>query len=134
MFQLHILPERKLIIIKYSGEVNARQIQQVFARAVKEQPERVGFKILSITGNARFNLSSDETAQLMDRVTAYQLVGSKSAIVVDDMHTFGLSRMWASHSEDRLPYDIQIFYSLEEACGWLEIDQAVVDGALREKG
>ena len=46
------------------------------------------------------------------------LIGKKLAIVLKDDVDYGLGRMWQSFTESKVPYEIQLFRTIEEAADW----------------
>lgn len=72
-------------------------------------------------GNAE-GLTSDNIWQISvdcSRLSDY-LTGKKLAVVLKDDVDYGLGRMWQSFTEAKVPYEIQLFRTLNDAKKWAE--------------
>jgi len=70
-------------------------------------------------GNAE-GLTSDHIWQISvdsNRMSEH-LSGKKLAMVLKDDVDYGLGRMWQSFTEAKVPYEIQLFRTIEEAAAW----------------
>jgi hypothetical protein len=78
-----------------------------------------------LIGNHRadINLSDLETmAQDFQCRCSSDAKRKKTAIVVDEGLTEAILQLWVKEAESRVPFEIQIFHTLEEAEAWLGVD------------
>ena len=110
------------LLVTLEGEATSH----AFKSAIDEEFARDDYHVMNDVwqlGNCELSVQQD---QLEDIVSHIQLIypqsasRNKTAIVVSSGLSRAMAQFWAEHAE-LLPYEIQVFMSLEEAEAWVTL-------------
>ena len=118
-------PNLALVLFKYSGSVTMEDLIQVYKRFHDSQDVQRFNKQLDIYHTdveVRWNLDDYfHYRSILGRLTGY-LSKMRVAVVAESSFLFGIHRMYDVENKIRRVYaDHMTFYTLEEACDWLDI-------------
>ena len=112
---------KNLATIMVSGVVRLPELIAALNAYGAEGPTRNEiYDIRDLSGD---RLSSDDIGSLAAYFNRFspqrRPAGSRTAIVVASDVDYGISRMIALMTEDRVPFEVEIFHSLQAAQDWL---------------
>lgn len=110
-----------LVTIKVTGLVGAEELLTSIGRVIEHPDFHPGMKSLTDMREALHTATTDEVrsvAQLLI-TNMSRIQGVKEAVVVGQAVTYGMLRMLQAQMEG-FPFEIGIFYDIEEATRWLE--------------
>ena len=117
-----------LVITSCYGELAIREIQADAAR-LRDHPEfRPDFRqLIDLSHVVKLHLNFRELYQLKHACDPFSNLGKRAVFAPSDL-TFGMSRMYQSILNTS---HFEVFRSLSEALGWLELDPAALEDALQ---
>ena len=110
------------IVLEAAGVMSVEHSKRMIDAEVEMLQKHPGASILynqttssadALTGNDIFEIS-EYSAKLGEL-----LEGKKLAVVLLDDLSFGLGRMWNSFTEEKVPFEIQLFRCKDEAAEWI---------------
>ncbi len=115
---------KSLTTIRVHGVVRLPELISALNTYGAEGPTRYEiYDIRNLTGE---RLSSDDISSLTEYFNRYspqqRPPGSRSAIVVASDVDYGIGRMIALMTEDHVPFEVEIFHSLQAAQDWLDTE------------
>lgn len=119
-------PEHSLVRVNAAGVMTPATFERQFQDLIHHPQWRRGMKILSdYRGIDGSGLTTDDVramasvyAGLADRIGP-----GRSALVVNEALQYGLARMWVSWAEMKIPREVRVFTSMEEARRWVMEDE-----------
>ena len=113
-------PERQLTVFNCSGELTRSELYHTIILFLKETPTK--YELWDFT-NARFPTVSKEDLRdsaFLGRKYGYKKRGGKNAIVAPEGLEYELSKIFKMMAEIvEVPFEVQVFRSLDEATQWL---------------
>ena len=108
-------------MVRVYGEFTHDEIVETINRCVRDPEFRPGFKVLSDHTAVKVPVTPSQAKQMVEHLVnlADAFAGTRWAAVTSLPASYGMMRMVSVHAE-RVPLEVQIFSSLEEAEAWLD--------------
>jgi hypothetical protein len=108
------------VISEVSGDFTIEEIVKAISGSVQDPRFRPGFHILSDHTSVGAPLTTIQAKQMMAHLETLSkhLRGSRWAVVTTKAASYGMFRMTSVLAE-RIPMEIQVFHSHEDAEAWL---------------
>jgi hypothetical protein len=110
------------ILITTGGEANVAEMVANMEKTLTGPLFRPGMRMLIDHRALDWGtLSSDDIAMRVERIITWgdRIGRSKIAVVMGKTVDFGLARMQQAHVEGRVPFELAVFRSLDDARVWL---------------
>lgn len=121
----HVDEKRRCIVAKVYGNFTTAEIFAVIDRSVWDPKFRPGFSILSDHTEVGEPITPNQARQMVGHLVSYadSFAGARWAVVTSKLASYGMVRMLSILAE-RVPMDVEVFYSHEEAEAWLASSRA----------
>jgi hypothetical protein len=112
-------------VLKYEGEVDIEQIDQLIQTLIQDPDYSRGLNILSDLRKLTSTYSYQQMHDVVDKFPdPGEMAGkTKSAVLVTHDVTYGMARIWGSITDDRTVANAQVFKSLAKALEWLGLPE-----------
>ena len=116
----HIDEERRCVVARVYGDFTFDDILEAIDHSVRDPRFRPGFAVLSDHTEVGEPLTPSQARRMVDHLESLAdlMAGSRWAVVTSKAASFGMLRM-VSVLAERVPMDVQVFSSHEEAEAWL---------------
>jgi len=110
-----------LLVIKYVGEITITELAEMLESILRDPDYSRSLNIFSDLRELTSSFSYQDMQAVVEKFPdPGELVGkTKSAILVAKEITYGMSRIWASITDNRTVAKAQVFWTREEALEWL---------------
>ena len=120
-------PVAGLVVERFAGRLSLRELM-AGGQEINGHPDfRMGYRYLVDLRAATVTLAGTDVRTLADFIGKTD-AGARVAVVVGRSLEFGVARMLAALAEGHAVEALHAFWKVEEACGWLGIDGAVLHG------
>ena len=121
MIKYRILPEDRLIVLCFWGEVDEEEVLALSSDLRNDPEFSTRYDALVDTSDLQHSVSSAEVRDLAEpRIT--MSANARLAVVAPADFSYGPSRMHQLLSEQRTPMHIEVFRERESAIAWLGKD------------
>ena len=121
-FTVTYFEDLNVIVSRAQGALTVPDISSLIDEAIPLLIEHSTANFIGdYTEGSAEGLTSDHIWQISvdcNRLSDY-LTGKKLAVVLKDDVDYGLGRMWQSFTEAKVPYEIQLFRTLNDAKKWV---------------
>lgn len=116
----YIDEERRCIVARVYGEFTRDEIVETIDRCVRDPEFRPGFGVLSDHTAVEVPLTASQAKQMVEHLVNLTdvVAGTRWAVVTTQAASYAMIRM-VSVLAERVPLEVQIFSSTEEAEAWL---------------
>ena len=113
--------EQGLVIVTFGGEITFEEEMQAFLEVVSDPRMVRDARILVDKSRSRMKVGAEHVVPQLEAVAEQgdTLGRMRIAHVVTDDRDYGMLRMLEQRSEARLPHELAVFRSVDEALGWL---------------
>ena len=118
------------IVVAFEGEITPQEEMEAFLEVVSDPRMYRDARILVDKSAARMKVGTEHVPPQLQAVEEHtDLLGRmRIAHVVADNRDYGMMRVIEQRSEGRLPHELGVFRSLEEAVGWLSASRQEPEG------
>ena len=122
-----ILPEFKLVIGKYSGQVSERDIISLKGEIKKDDAFNWGFNVLDDFTNADFILSEGGPEIILHWLQDNFSSSRRSALLTKTPDQVVRITLFKQMEKNKLPMNIQIFSTLPSALSWIGVSESNIN-------
>jgi hypothetical protein len=121
-FKCNIIDQDKYALIEMFGKYDAEEYLEFYRELMyKHEIDKIESIIWDATNLEVAHVTineMDNTIEFIKRASAKRR-GGKAAWVVNDKFGFGMGRLFEIKSEEKLPINIKVFYTVDEAQKWI---------------
>lgn len=121
-FTIEYNDDFKAIVLEATGVMSVEHSKAMIDAEVEMLQKHPGSSILyNQTDSIAEEMSGDDIFVISEYSAKLGelLTGKKLAVVLQDDLSFGLGRMWASFTEVKVPFEIQLFRCPDKAAEWI---------------
>ena len=110
------------IRVNFEADFNGQFIKAIITHETR-MPEYLRMNDIWMIGKHRSLITMDELESMASDFNCMcpeNASRKKTAVVVDQGLTEAIVLLWIEHLESNLPFEIQVFHTLQEAEAWLE--------------
>lgn len=125
--RFRIDPVEGLVIERFAGRLSLRELM-TGGEEINGHPDfRMGLRYLVDLREATVTLAGTDVRTLADFIGQSD-EGARVAVVVGRSLEYGVARMLAALAEGHAVEALHAFWKVDEACAWLGVDPATLDG------
>ena len=121
-------PELDLVVVVFAGSIPREEESEAFRAVMEDERLRPNSKFLVDRSASEMEVTPDDVQPHMELIQQHadRLGKPRMAIVAPRSYDFAMLRVLEMSSENEIDHDYYVFKTVDEACGWLGVDQADV--------